>query len=400
MFEFSLEDAKTVFEQSTDGIVLFDRQGQAVYTNRTFNLWPDEVQQALLDNRRGCHLYQVRQLSLSNGSALIAHYQAADSYDSNSILTSLLADIRNGEDIYQATASAIHRATGWRWVSITRFQDQNVEVLAHWDTDGLSDTFSFEIAGTPCEMMARSERYTLFSDVSKAFPENAALQQMGASTYAGLIYRGGNQQPVGHIMAMHDQRDVDYRHVEDVITLASLALSSNMQLAHANDQLESALQASLTDPLTGLANRKQFDEMREEQASNYENHQRDACMAIVDLNSFKQYNDNYGHRAGDMLLKLVATELAKLGRESDIAFRIGGDEFALIYPGVTESAMPRLCQQFKAAMHRISLVCGHPVDSSAGCALLSESNGCQESWYELADQRMYDQKPKARCVAI
>ncbi|MCV6589489.1 MAG: GGDEF domain-containing protein [Marinobacterium sp.] len=394
MFEVSIEDCQAIFAHCSDGIVLLDSQGQQTFHNAAFSRLPEQDRRQLLAGTAAADTtrYRLRRQSLSNGEALIIQPPVTPQQEHDAVLSALLEQIHSTDDIYAATAQAIHRTLGWRWVSVTRFVEDQVEVLAHWDTDRLSDNFSFEIAGTPCEQMVRSERYTLFTDVGKAFPCNEALQQIGAQTYAGLIYQGAQQQPVGHIMAIHDQRNVDYHHAEEVITLASLALSANMLLAQANDNLARALEESRTDSLTGLYNRKHFDEVRAALAQDYDCHQHDAAMAIIDLNNFKAYNDSKGHQAGDLLLQLVAGELKKLGREGDTAFRIGGDEFALVFPGINLSQNSRLCQQFSDSMRRLSLIIGCPVESSVGCAMLSETAGCAEHWYKLADQRMYHQK--------
>jgi len=396
MLNVTLDDYKAIVESCSDGIVLFDRKGALLFSNAAFQRYPEPMKEALL--KRSCtdfsQDYLVKRVRLSNGEALIVQETNAVA-DHDAVLSTMLQSINNAPNIYAATAEAVHHALGWRWVSVTRFVGDSAQVLAHWDTDALSNNFTFELSGTPCEVMASSKRYTLFTDVAKAFPSNEALQQLGAHSYAGLIYRGADQQPIGHIMAIHDQRDVDYQHAEDVITLASLALSANMLLARANEELKTALEESRTDCLTGLHNRKMFDQQRQQMVTQYDTDETDSCLAIVDLDSFKAYNDFRGHQAGDMLLQLVATELSKLGRETDLAFRIGGDEFAIIFPEAADTLPRRIKKQFHAALKRLSLITGTPIDSSIGFALLSEVYGEGEAWYELADQRMYLNKKRA-----
>lgn len=394
----TLAECEAIFDLSVDGIVVLDRDGLVLYQNAVFSALGPQTQaqilasyQSSLPRVEGFHLHQV---PVKAGIALIAHHQQP-LQENEKVLSELLLGMRNCNDIYIAAADAVYKALGWRWISVTRFNGPLVEVLAHCCDGRITDNFSFELAGSPCEEMARTKRFTLFSDVAKAFPDNQALQHMGAQTYAGLIYRDNENQPVGHIMGIHDQRDVDYRHCEEVLTLATLALSSHLMLDHANRQLECALEESRTDPLTHLSNRKLFDENTLAAAQRYQRNQVDSCLAVIDVDHFKGYNDRYGHSEGDVLLRLLATELTKLGRETDTAYRVGGDEFAMIFPDADQQVVTRVDRQFHAALKRLSLITCREISGSIGYAMLSD---CQDAndWYHQADQHMYRRKAQTK----
>ena len=390
----TLEECEAIFDLSVDGIVVVDRDGYAIYHNPVFAGLGAETQQQILDSHQSCapHVdgFYLHQVPVSAGVALIAHHQQP-LQENEKVLSELLRGIRNSSDIYQAAAEAVYKALGWRWISVTRFNGPMVDVLSHCCDGEITDNFSFELAGSPCEEMARTKRFTLFSDVAKAFPDNQALQQMGAKTYAGLIYRDNENQPVGHIMGIHDQRDVDYRHTEEVLTLATLALSSQLMLDKANRQLETALEESRTDALTRLYNRKLFDENLLAASGRFKRNRIDTCLAIIDVDDFKGYNDRFGHSEGDRLLRLLATELTKLGREADFAYRIGGDEFAMIFPDANDHVITRVDRQFHEALKRLSMIVNHEVGGSIGYAMLSNA-ATSEDWYHQADQDMYRRK--------
>lgn len=153
------------------------------------------------------------------------------------------------------------------------------------------------------------------------------------------------------------------------------------------------------DDLTGLANRKRFN--RELQSIlNEQNKDRDRCgLLYIDLDKFKQVNDNMGHQAGDELLKQVAGRLKRCVRESDVISRLGGDEFAVILKNLKSlDAIERIAEKVLAELSR-------QFDLNAGPAFISCSIGISvypdhgQDYVELlrfADDAMYETKREGR----
>lgn len=100
-------------------------------------------------------------------------------------------------------------------------------------------------------------------------------------------------------------------------------------------ELNEAKKAAWTDPLTGLGNRRMLEEKFDEIFRSQREARQDLSIVMVDVDNFKVLNDNFGHKAGDDLLKFLGELLAKSIREQDLAIRYGGDEFMLILPGVS-----------------------------------------------------------------
>lgn len=392
----SLENCQKLFDYCSEGVVIFNDAREVIFKNRSFSTFPLSIQQQLL-NQEVIPGYTCRWQPLDQGMALLVSFHKTELPTANdAILSNLLRTINSADNVYEGTVEAIFQALGWRWVSVTRLHDGCAEVLAHWDTNRIAENFSFELAGAPCEVMVRNKHYTLFTDVAAAFPNNEAMQAIQAKTYAGLLYRDSEQKAVGHIMAIHDQADVNYMHAENVLHLASLALSSKLQLEQARDDLQSAVAENRIDHLTGLANRRDFDQAFDSMLTRYRQHQEDGCIAVIDINNFKPFNDNFGHLEGDRLLKLLASELSGIGREHDSAYRIGGDEFALLFPTAYPSLVPRIQNQLNEATKRLSMVCEKFVSLSSGFAFLSEVDGDRQKAYQLADQRMYEHKAHSK----
>jgi len=103
-----------------------------------------------------------------------------------------------------------------------------------------------------------------------------------------------------------------------------------------------------TDPLTGVSNRRAWDEQLEAQLERVNAGGQPLCVALIDIDHFKDFNDSKGHQAGDRLLKEVTAWWRSQLRDGDILARFGGDEFAIILPGCPLDAahriLGRLCE--------------------------------------------------------
>ena len=95
-------------------------------------------------------------------------------------------------------------------------------------------------------------------------------------------------------------------------------------------------QLAITDPLTGLYNRRFLENRLQEELSRSERQKQSFCVILADLDSFKIYNDICGHLAGDNALRKTAQIMQKTAREMDIVTRYGGEEFCLILPGTSK----------------------------------------------------------------
>jgi diguanylate cyclase len=109
--------------------------------------------------------------------------------------------------------------------------------------------------------------------------------------------------------------------------------SSAEQIDKLKRSLDDVQREANTDPLTGLANRKAFDENLLRAAADAMETDAALCLLIADIDNFKQFNDSYGHQFGDQVLKLVARCLREGTKEGDLVARYGGEEFAVLLPG-------------------------------------------------------------------
>jgi diguanylate cyclase (GGDEF)-like protein len=113
------------------------------------------------------------------------------------------------------------------------------------------------------------------------------------------------------------------------------------------ERTEEVYQLALLDPLTGLHNRRAGERRLEEEMSRAKRHGRPLTVLLLDVNKLKYVNDAFGHAAGDELLKCFAERLNKASRGSDLAVRLGGDEFLLILPECKPEEVPQILGRLK-----------------------------------------------------
>ena len=102
-----------------------------------------------------------------------------------------------------------------------------------------------------------------------------------------------------------------------------------------------------TDDLTGLPNRRSWDETIRRAVGYATRTSRDLCVAVVDLDHFKAYNDEHGHQGGDRLLKTAASAWRTALRESDTIARYGGEEFAVVLPNCSADAATAVLERLR-----------------------------------------------------
>ncbi len=151
------------------------------------------------------------------------------------------------------------------------------------------------------------------------------------------------------------------------------------------------------DQLTELPNRSLFWDRLRVEASRVDRDGTSVCLCMLDLDGFKEVNDDHGHDAGDRLLAEVATRMSTAIRKSDTVARLGGDEFAVIAPvdspeGVDEVlARLRACFQAPFELGVVTRISG----ASIGCAVYPQDGTDVEAVLALADRRMYQEKHAA-----
>jgi diguanylate cyclase (GGDEF)-like protein len=157
------------------------------------------------------------------------------------------------------------------------------------------------------------------------------------------------------------------------------------------DELKKIRLNAVTDPLTGLYNRRLFAESFEKELNRARRYGLPLGIVILDLHRFKEVNDKYGHPRGDEVLRAAATTLQKALRTSDSAFRIGGDEFALLLPQTDAAqgiALSRRVETVFAETLR-PLQLAFAVTMDHGVATFPQDGDQSDQLIRVADERLY-----------
>lgn len=188
---------------------------------------------------------------------------------------------------------------------------------------------------------------------------------------------------------------------QQAASLERTVLERTRSLEQANAQLQ---RLSSTDGLTGLANRRHFDAVMQQEWSSGIAHDTVLAVALLDVDHFKAYNDHYGHPAGDRCLQAIAQALqGQMRNPSDCVARYGGEEFVVLWPGLTLAAASAIAERLRQAVLELAIphaanAAGPLVSLSIGVAAThprAKLNSAQ-SLIELADQRLYAAKAAGR----
>ena len=152
--------------------------------------------------------------------------------------------------------------------------------------------------------------------------------------------------------------------------------------------------SAATDPLTGLYNRRFFDDYFGKELNRSIRYSHKLALVVFDLHHFKEVNDKFGHPQGDILLQMAAATLRRSLRTSDYAFRIGGDEFALLLPQTDTEQAATLARRLRAAYASSiePLHLGIPLAMDYGLAVYPDDSELQEVLIRVADERLYQFK--------
>lgn len=156
--------------------------------------------------------------------------------------------------------------------------------------------------------------------------------------------------------------------------------------------------AALTDALTGMQNRRFFDDALREYIEEFRKIDKPIGLMVLDLDHFKAINDTHGHDVGDAVLKAVSSCLLDMTRYHDVVARVGGEEFAVVAPNMDEDLLAKLAERIRKAISGLVIVSGNvriKVTASLGLAVW-EGQESAEELYRRADRHLYQAKRLGR----
>ncbi|HEJ3152632.1 TPA: diguanylate cyclase [Pseudomonas aeruginosa] len=260
------------------------------------------------------------------------------------------------------------------------------------DVDGVILTVNpalCQLLGQTRETLIGHPYYELLGedDLARARqPFQRAMQSGAGKTFAIPLQRADGS--LGYFEAMvsliHDLQG-ELRGYRGIVRDVSDQIAYQQQL----------LEMAYRDPLTGLGNRKAFDEQLGQALLRAGSGGSELALLYLDLDRFKEVNDRFGHDIGDALLRTVAERVRSTLRQPDKAYRLGGDEFAVLLEDSQENNPQRLAERLLAALVQPIALNGERIDfvtPSIGIALYPRHAGDAEGLVRAADSAMYEAK--------
>ncbi|MBC8285626.1 MAG: GGDEF domain-containing protein, partial [Nitrospinae bacterium] len=163
-------------------------------------------------------------------------------------------------------------------------------------------------------------------------------------------------------------------------------------------KLEDSEARALVDSLTNVLNRNAYNLKIGQLFHEYKRYKEPWALLVLDIDFFKKFNDKYGHKTGDKVLKSVAATIKNSIRESDSVFRYGGEEFVAVLSRINEQTTKALSEKIRKAIEKDYYVDGEnelQVTISIGAAIIGE-NDTEISLFERADKALYQAKSNGR----
>lgn len=239
-----------------------------------------------------------------------------------------------------------------------------------------------------------------------------ALQIVGVFQFTGLLFRVALFTcvamvagfAIGAAMWLPPDQAIKYVFTMSLATLIGAVAVRDSEIVARTQFLEDRLLRELTerDPLTGLKNRRSFDEHLQRIWMQAQRDGRAMAVLMVDADEFKMYNDTHGHQAGDEVLRRIGGVLREFGRRPlDLAARYGGEEFALIMSDVTVEHAGKVAEQLRAAVAGLGITHAGTslanvtvsVGVAVGRPVLGRTPG---GLVQLADEALYEAKRSGR----
>ncbi len=244
---------------------------------------------------------------------------------------------------------------------------------------------------------------------AKGFPDARPLLASGEPVFDGAplpegtrsllivpLRRSDREAPIGAMVFGHHERGAltsnDGHGANDLGTIAAGALETAWAVQEATERAR-------TDPLTGMPNRRAFDEVLARLMGETDRYGGGMALVMVDIDHFKKVNDTYGHEAGDAVLVAIGQLLMAARRTTDFVARLGGEELALLLPQTDVAGAAELSERLRAKVEemRVRTAVGEVrVTASFGIAMYLARSGTSGRVYERADKALYAAKHGGR----
>lgn len=204
------------------------------------------------------------------------------------------------------------------------------------------------------------------------------------------LHNSANQLE-GRVIVAHDI--TEHKWLENDLTFANETLTR--QLEEINKLREKLQEQAIRDPLTNVYNRRYLVEFLDREVARAQRDSSDLSVVIMDVDNFKQFNDTYGHRCGDMVLQMIAAFLVQHTRRGDVVCRYGGEEFVILMPGASLETAYERAEMWRQVFSETAIEYeGMKLFAtfSAGAASFPQHGLTDEAILQAADRALYQSK--------
>jgi diguanylate cyclase (GGDEF)-like protein/putative nucleotidyltransferase with HDIG domain len=309
--------------------------------------------------------------------------------NSSSVILSSSLDI---QQIFPSFIEELKKVIDVDWASIVLIEDNSLLCMAlsapEKSAYQIGDKVPME--GTGTGWVVTQKKPYIEPDLEKELVFNTSehfyTEGLRTIAYIPLIAKG---KVIGSfILGSQNPNAYSQRHIKLLVQTAS-----QIAMPLENTQLYAkAEKKARVDELTGLLNRRSLDEMIDSEISRHSRYGGEFSLAILDLDSFKAYNDTYGHLAGDKLLQEIGYTIKAAIRTSDYAFRYGGDEFAILLPQTSIDAAFQVAERVRRNIAETMKDDKVPVTASIGIASWPNDGITHTDIIASADVTLYRSK--------
>jgi diguanylate cyclase (GGDEF)-like protein len=206
----------------------------------------------------------------------------------------------------------------------------------------------------------------------------------------GILLNRKAYNKTEQILRHNDSIQIGNDHLFKFVYFDDVEINSQIQLYN----------ATLTDPLTGIGNKRYFSDSFDKEFSYHVRYQLFMGLLIIDIDHFKKINDEHGHQMGDEIIKRFAQRIKKILRNESSIARIGGEEFTVIVRNTSEKGIISVAQRIRHTINSAPFeICGKDVKltASIGISVFStKSKNSKKKLFEEADRRLYKAKENGR----
>ena len=300
------------------------------------------------------------------------------------------------QQIFVPFVDELKRVVDVSWASIILLQDEQLRCVALSSPENAEYQVGeiLPVEGTGAGWVINHKTTFLETDLQKdySFGTGERHQKVGLRTVVYLPLIAKNRAMGCLISGSKQPHAYTQRHIKLFEQLASqIAMPLENSLLYVDAEKRARI-----DELTRLFNRRSLDEMLDEEISRHSRYGGTFSLAIMDLDHFKSYNDAYGHLSGDELLREVGTHIRSTIRDTDRAFRYGGDEFAILLPHTEIPDAIQVAERVRQKICSNQEACKIQISASIGIASWPHDGVSHTEIIDAADTALYKVKRSGR----